>query len=339
LALYPAPAPTAMHRHLADRVQAALAWRAPLRADATTDCYRLLDGEDEPLYVDVYGDGLVVQRYADIAAQDAQAMARALGGLTATAAEIGTQLGASAAWIKLRPRQANTLVTSGALTPAQPAWGTATAPHGTRTVREHGLHYEVRPGDGLATGLYLDQRDNRRWLLDHARNLRVLNTFCYTAAFSVAAAAGGALRTVSIDAAAPALETARANLQRNGITDTAAHDLIRGDVLPWLTKLARRGDRFDLVILDPPSYSTVKGHRWTAARDYPTLVQAACAATDRGGRLLACINATTVDLARLRQLVDTGITAAGRRAKHWELRPSARDHTEGRMKSLLVRLD
>lgn len=327
-----------MNRLLA-RVDAAWALRASLRSDTATDCYRLLDGEDEPLYVDVYGDELVVQRYAAFDPRDAAAVAQWLSGLHQTASAIAAHVGLRCAWIKLRPRQANTLVASGELTPASPAWGAALSPLGAREVREHGLRYQVRLGDGLATGLYLDQRGNRRWLLDHAKGLRVLNTFAYTAAFSVAAAAGGAVRTVSIDAAAPALETARTNLACNGFDDPAAHDLIRGDVLPWLGKLARRGDRFDLVILDPPSYSTVKGHRWTAARDYPTLVQAACATLDRRGVLLACINAATVDGARLRQLVEQGIHAAGRRAQRWRVQPPTLDHTEARMKSLLVDLD
>lgn len=334
----PAPASTA-----AEVLAQALLRRAPLLRDGDSDCLRLLDGELPGVYLDRYGAAAVLQRYVEVDAGDPRSVAGQLAAGQALAAALGpalqAQLGVRAIWLKLRPRQANTLVSAlqAGLTPAAPVWGQWPADQAT-IAREHGLGYGLQLDQGLATGLYLDQRDNRRWVRDHARGRRVLNTFCYTAAFSVAAAAGGAVRTVSIDAAAPALAEARANLQRNGFGDAAQHDLIRGDALQWLKKLAARGDRFDAAVLDPPSYSTVKGKRWLAERDYPLLVQATAAALDPGAWLLACVNASAVTSAQLKAWVQRGCALAGKPLASIEVRPTGLDHPEGRMKAVVARL-
>lgn len=330
----------------------ALALRQPLLQGSATPCLRLVDGESRGVYLDRYGRHCVLQQYVDVEVDEPVSVVRHLSEGAALAEQLSRilapRLGIRSIWLKLRPRQANTLISAQAagLTPNAPVW---TAPDlkpeelaelrtGPLLIQENGLQLRVFLGQGLATGLYLDQRDNRQWVKEHANGRRFLNAFCYTAAFTVAAAAGGAVKTVSIDAAAPALAEARANLQLNGFANQADHDLIRGDALAWLAKMARRGDRFDAAVLDPPSYSTVKGKRWKADRDYPVLVAATAATLEPGAWLLACINASGVAAADLRQWVVQGCHAAGKPLAELEIRPATLDHPEQRMKAVVARL-
>ena len=102
--------------------------------------------------------------------------------------------------------------------------------------------------------------------------------------------------------------------------------------------MAKRGDRFDAAVLDPPSYSTVKGKRWKADRDYPVLVAATAAVLDTGAWLIACINASSATAADLRQWVVQGCHAAGKPLANLEIRPAALDHPEQRMKAVVARL-
>jgi 23S rRNA (cytosine1962-C5)-methyltransferase len=165
----------------------------------------------------------------------------------------------------------------GELAPAAPIRGTP-APS---TTRENGIDYDVALGDGLSVGLFLDQRENRARVRAWSKGASVLNLFAYTGAFSVAAAAGGAARTVTVDASAPALERARAQLARFG----PAHEIVRADVFDYL---AQSLDRFDLVIVDPPTFSTTKSSRWSAKTGWVELLRAVLAVAER--RVLVTTN-------------------------------------------------
>ncbi len=320
----------------AAEVMAPVLRAAPI--DRATNCARVLDGQGTGWFVDALGDIVVATRYADLDAADPTAIERVRRACLPDCARIGQWTGARAVWLQLRPRQTNQVVDANraGLSAVAPAWRADAEPPPYGDVCENGLWYRVFFDQGLATGLYLDQRDNRARVRQWASGRRVLNTFGYTGAFGVAAAAGGARRTVTIDAAAPALEVARENLERNGFADRERHDLIRGDVLQWLPKLARRGDRFDLVILDPPSHAKVKNRRWVAANDYPSLVEMALAALDPGGFLLACINDSRVDGAQLQQMVEAGARAAGARWATLEHLPPQCDFPAGRARSLVA---
>lgn len=325
---------------LEERLDAALRRRYVLGHSADTRAFRLLDSLHEDLTIDRYGADIVLSRLLDVSEHTgAVALQETLAGAVALARRLGERLHARAVYLKLRPRQANTVVDALAagLTPESPVYGPL--PSGPCEVEENGLHFGVRLGGALGTGIYLDQRDNRRWVRDQVAGLRVLNTFAYTCAFSVAAAAGGAARTVSIDAAASALELGRLNLERNGFGDASRHDLIRGDVFHWLPRLARRGDRFDFIILDPPSYSSVKGKRFSAASDYADLVATVASLLAPGGTLLACTNSAGIDRKRLHQMVVDGALAAGRSVGAVQHRPNPLDHPAGRMKALCARFD
>lgn len=319
-----------------DRLDAALRRRFVLGRSRDTTAFRLLDGGIDDVALDRYGPDLVLNSLSDLG-PGADALQTALQDNLQLARHVGERLGARAVYLKLRPRQANTVIDAVAagLAPQVPVYGTA-PPDGSE-ITENGLRFRVRLGGSLGTGIYLDQRDNRRWVLNHAAGQRVLNTFAYTCAFTVAAAVGGAARTVSIDASTGCLEEGRANLDLNDCPDVTRHDLIRGDVFHWLPRLARRGDRFDLIILDPPSYSRVKTRRFAAATDYGDLVASALALLAPGGALLACTNHAGLDRKRFHQMVLEGAHLAGRDVVAVQHRPAGLDHPGGRMKSMVVR--
>jgi 23S rRNA (cytosine1962-C5)-methyltransferase len=142
----------------------------------------------------------------------------------------------------------------------------------------------------LAPGLFLDMRDGRRLVRTRSSGLRVLNVFSYTGSLSVAAATGGAARVTSLDLQARSHTRARVHFERNGV-DPATHDFLVGDAPATMDRLAARGHRFDLVILDPPTFAAGKGRPFSALKDYAGLVARAVRLLDPGGLLFAASNA------------------------------------------------
>ncbi len=119
---------------------------------------------------------------------------------------------------------------------------------------------------------------------------------------------------LNLDLSKPVLEWGKANYYANGLTPDD-HDFVYGDVFDWLARLARRNDRFDLVILDPPGFSRTKTHRFSAEHDYEELAALAANATNAGGMLLACCNVAELPRRAFRDRVLAGLAAAGRRAE------------------------
>jgi len=169
------------------------------------------------------------------------------------------------------------------------------------TVRENGIRFELALGEGYSIGLFLDQRDNRRRLrANHIAadfpvvagglaGCEVLNTFAYTCGFSVCAALAGA-RTTSVDLSRKALERGRRNFLANGLTPEA-HAFLAGEVFEWLDRFARKQRRFDVVIIDPPTFSQSKRRgTFRVERDYEALVREGLRVLRPGGVLLACTN-------------------------------------------------
>jgi 23S rRNA (cytosine1962-C5)-methyltransferase len=168
-------------------------------------------------------------------------------------------------------------------------------------VRENGLEFELSFREGYSVGLFPDQRDNRRRLLaGHVAAdfplfhlpaaPSVLNCFAYTCGFSVCAAKAGAL-TTSLDLSKKYLEWGRRNFARNGI-ELAGHDFIFGDVFDWLRRLNKKGQSFDLVLLDPPTFSQSKERgTFRAEKDFGELVAAALPLVKPNGVLFASTNA------------------------------------------------
>ncbi|HEY6458866.1 MAG TPA: class I SAM-dependent methyltransferase, partial [Polyangiaceae bacterium] len=212
-------------------------------------------------------------------------------------------LGFDGVYLKVRPRQANVLVDTRReeLAPRLPVRGAA-APEPLAVVEE-GMCLLVRLGDGLSTGVFLDQRANRRRVRELARGASVANLFAYTCAFTLAAALGGAKRTVSVDASAAALERGRENLAHAGVLESGDHAFVADDAFAWLARAARKGERFDLVVLDPPSYSTTKKGRFVADTDYAALAAQALTLLAPGGRLLASTNHRRISPSRFRRIL------------------------------------
>jgi 23S rRNA (cytosine1962-C5)-methyltransferase len=219
-------------------------------------------------------------------------------------------LGFDGVYLKIRPKQANVVDTrSDDVAPALPVRGLA-APDDLR-VLEEGLSFRVRLGDGLSTGLFLDQRANRRRVREMAKGKRVANLFSYTCGFTVAAALGGATSSVSVDASLAALARGRDNLEDAGIAEPRLHAFIAEDVFAWLPRAVRRGEAYDVVVVDPPSYSSTRSGRFVAESDYGSLAEQALALVAPAGRLLACTNHRGITKARFRRILHD----ACRRAK------------------------
>jgi 23S rRNA (cytosine1962-C5)-methyltransferase len=319
----------ALDRALANAVER----RWGLGRDPETTAFRLVNEEADALpglAVDVYGDWLVAQIYVSDEWEKPGRRERMLDALHA--------LGFDGIYLKLRPKQANLLVDTRRddLAPRAPVRGSA-APDEI-VVREEGVPFGVRLGDGLSTGIFLDQRSNRRAVRAQARGARVANLFSYTCAFSVAAALGGAKRTVSVDASMAALERGRAGFTLAGL-DPNGHVFAAEDAFAWLARAAKKEERFDLVILDPPSYSSTKKRRFVAESDFDELVALASAIVAPGGKVLACCNHRGLSRQKFRRLVHEGARAARRDAVQLKDMPEGADfHGAAHMKSVLLTL-
>ncbi|MCX6909829.1 MAG: class I SAM-dependent methyltransferase [Verrucomicrobia bacterium] len=193
----------------------------------------------------------------------------------------------------------------------QPTGETAT-PESRFEIVENGLKFLISLDAGYSTGLFLDQRENRRRLLtSDLRGKTVLNTFAYTCAFSVAAARAGATVT-SLDLSKRYLDWGRDNFRLNDI-NPEAHDFIYGDCFDWLARLAKKGRSFDVVLLDPPTFSTVKkGRPFSAEKDYAKLVALAEPLVKAGGTLFCSTNARSLSPQRFMDAVQRGTPRARR---------------------------
>jgi 23S rRNA (cytosine1962-C5)-methyltransferase len=168
------------------------------------------------------------------------------------------------------------------------------------TVTEGGVRFGLDFSAGYSAGLFLDQRHNRAWVRQNAKG-RFLNTFSYTCSFSVCAALSGA-ETVSIDLSRKSLSRGEANFALNGVC-TEKHRFLAADVRESLPRLSRKGERFDTIILDPPTFSTshAKG-RFRVEDDLGELVQAALDLAAPRARLLVSTNCTRLGVRDLEQI-------------------------------------
>ena len=199
------------------------------------------------------------------------------------------------------------------------------APEGEIEIRENGLRFGVDLLRGQKGGLFLDQRDNRALVRTLAPGRRVLNLFGYTGGFSIYAAAGGARATVTVDAAAPAIAAARRNFERNRLATDGAR-FVAGDAFAFLERAARDGERFDIVISDPPSFAPSRRALATGLRAYRRLHRLCAAVTAPGGTLCAASCSSHVDRAAFLATVRDGARDAGRRFELVELRGAGADH-------------
>lgn len=229
----------------------------------------------------------------------------------------------SGLYLKRRPAEAKHLANTERrdLSPPDPLWGEA-APE--VTALENGVPYLIRPGSDLSIGLFSDARPARQWVRAHAP-ARVLNTFAYTCGFGLNAGLGGAETVKNVDLSRKVLAWGQENYALSGLSAPNT-DFLYGDVFEWLHRLRKRGDQFDLTILDPPSFARSKVGTWRAEKDYGKLVAQAATLTAPGGKILALLNHAGVSPTALERMVNSGFGHAGRHASLTERLGAGEDY-------------
>jgi len=261
------------HAFFKRRIARALALRARLPIES--DGVRLVHGEADGL------PGLIVDRYGEVLS--AQFLSAGMERWREALADI---LLTATGCTRLYERSDSGVRALEGLEP-RAGWLRGDGPT-ELVIREHGWRLNLDVAEGHKTGFYLDQRDNRalfaRWVR-HFRLQRVLNCYCYTGGFSVAALAGGAQQVVSVDSSAPALDKARANVALNGF-DAARHEALDADVNAFLRQQLQAGANFDAIVLDPPKFAPTASHAERAARAYKDINRLALKLLAPGGLLL-----------------------------------------------------
>jgi 23S rRNA (cytosine1962-C5)-methyltransferase len=189
-------------------------------------------------------------------------------------------------------------------------------------IRENGLHFRVDPAVSQKTGFYLDQRENRDLVRRWSSGRRVLNAFCYTGGFTVAALAGGAVAVESVDISAPAVDLARTNVALNG-GEGPGQTFVIADAFEYLR---RRDLPFDLTILDPPAFAKRKGDVVAACRGYKDIHRIVFQKIPEGALVLTFSCSYFVDEKLFRQVVFQAAGEAGRRVRIIGRHRQAADH-------------
>jgi len=324
---------------------AGLAGRKAIFDAEMTTAFRLIHGGSDGWpgwYVDRFDDHLLSQSEEPLTDSQLQALQKVLGA------------GTLSVYHKLLTRQVRKTTTAHACpqlitgNPAPPRF----------VISENGIRFEARFGEGYSVGLFLDQRDNRRRLLtrhvaagfelfpadpNRTEPWAVLNTFAYTCGFSVCAALSGA-QVTSLDLSRKYLEWGRRNFAMNNL-DPEAHDFIYGDTFDWLRRFKRRGRAFDLILLDPPTFSQSKASGvFRAHKDYGKLVTEALPALRRGGVLFAATNAADFLPEEFLAQIANAVRTGGRRlmAQHYVPQPPDFPVSRGEpayLKTVWLRLD
>lgn len=259
-----------------------------------TETLRLANADGDALpgiAVDAYGGHAVVELFSPESVARRQEVVAILA-----------DLGATSVYVKCRLRKDLRQADVDTLAPALPDWG---VPAGdSLVVHEQGVPVEIALGDGWDTGLYPDQRENRQKVQKAAQGHAVLNLFGYTGMFTVAAALGGATSTVTVDLSGRALDRARKNLELSGVVPSEQHRLLRADAVVWLNRARRRGEKYGLIVLDPPSFSTVgKGRVFRLAGAWDELLENALTLLAPGGQMLLVSHERSSGPAALRKRV------------------------------------
>ena len=179
----------------------------------------------------------------------------------------------------------------------------------TFTILENGVKYSVFMNDGLMTGIFLDQHEVRDALINElGLGKRVLNMFSYTAAFSVAAAMGGAIETTSVDLAKRSRELSQAHVDDNGF-DMTNHHFVVMDVFEYFKYAKRKNLTFDLIFIDPPSFARNKKQIFSVAKDYHRLISQALEVLSDDGTIIASTNAANLTVAQFKKQLEKGFAS------------------------------
>jgi 23S rRNA (cytosine1962-C5)-methyltransferase len=282
------------------RANEALALRRRFIGDETT-AYRVINSEGDGLpglTVDRYGDYLVAQLYSLAATDLAEAVYPVLQ----------KQLGSRGVYEQKRLRP-----TAGEKRPSADVMLGKAAPIEVE-VTEQGRRFWVDPSAPLGVGLFPDLREARHWLGEHSDGLRVLNTFSYTGAFTVHAACGGG-RVTAVDRSAKAHAWSRKNLKLNGLDPEQDCRHITADTSVALSKLAVEGARFDVAVLDPPSFSRSPKGSFSTGRDYSDLLKLTLPLVEKGGLVLAVSNTAKLSDEEFARALGKGAGWSGREVR------------------------
>src|SRR5262249_53258949 len=197
------------------------------------------------------------------------------------------------------------------------------APPGPIEIDEHGVRFLVNLAEGQKTGFYLDQRDNRLAVSRLARGRRVLDAFCYTGGFGLHAARAGAAEVIGVDVSEPALALARENAQLNGL---AGVSFVRGDVFNHLDVLRSGGERFGLIVLDPPKFAPARHAIDDALPGYRPLQTLALQLLDPDGILVTCCCSGLITADMLEDLLAQLAAEERREVQILDRRGQAADH-------------
>ncbi len=287
---------------LKKRLQSAISLRNLQIDTRSSNAYRLVNGEGDflpGLTVDRYADFLMIQLYCNGWRPHLKLLADLLQELLAP----------RGIYEKSRPQKTRELeAVSDSKQYGRLLAGIA-APQPLEVV-ENGLNFLVNLELGLNSGLFLDQRNNRRDLAAKIRGKRFLNLFAYTGAFSVAAAAAGASRVTSVDVSPGYTEWAKKNFAANRL-NPARHEFITGDCLSVLANMKGDGRQFDIILMDPPSFSTTSKNRFTTRGGTADLVSAALPLLADNGLLITSSNHQKLDMADYLKELRKGALKAG----------------------------
>ena len=305
-----APADEAFFR---ETVRRALAVRQGMAERFDTDALRLINAEADDLpgvTVDRYGDTLVGQFATAGAERNKASLVDALMALT------GARSFYERSDVDGRAREG-----------LEPAVGTLAGaePPERIVIHEGPVRYEVDVRGGHKTGFYLDQRDNRRLVAECAKGRTVLNTFCYTGGFGVAAQTAGAAAVTHVDLSAPALAQARRNIALNGLPEA---ELIQENVFQALRGFRDRGRSFGLVVLDPPKFAETKAQTEKALRGYKDINLLGLKLVEPGGLLATFSCSGAIDPAIFRMMLAGAARDAKRRVRILRALRQAPDHVE-----------
>jgi 23S rRNA (cytosine1962-C5)-methyltransferase len=295
------------------RIGAAVALRKDLGLDDRSGAARLVNSEGDDL------SGLIVDRYGDYLAVQVTALAMA------TRLEVfcdALEAAVAPRGILLRGAERGLAKLEGLALPDRLIRGAA--PTGPIFVHEHGLRFGVDLAEGQKTGYYLDQRDNRQAAARHARGRRVLDMFCYSGGFAVACAVSGGARSVlAVDASGRAVALARANAELNAATTVTAEE---SDAFDKLDALAAAGERFGMIVLDPPKFARSRAAADDALRAYHRINRVAVGLLEPGGILVTCSCSGSVTRDDFHRMLAGVAQRAGRPIQILESRGAAPDH-------------
>ncbi|MEI7642709.1 MAG: class I SAM-dependent rRNA methyltransferase [Chloroflexales bacterium] len=296
---------------ISERVWEAWEARAAIRNGVpATSAYRWIYGEGDGLpglVVDRYGDYAVIHTYAESLQTIVASVAAALRGCDPELRGVS---------LHQRPQDdEDGEVEPGLQPPAsglRPLWGEL--PPDDLVIQEYGIYFRADLRHGQKTGLFLDQRENRRAVESLAGGLSVLNCFAYTGGFSLYALRGGAAEVTSVDIGRGLAEVAADNIALNRLP-AGRHRFITEDCFSLLDGYVKAGRRFQMVILDPPSFARAKGSAYTALRAYMRLNALAMRCVEPGGMLVSSSCTSQVGSEAFRTMLSDAATAAQRRAQ------------------------